>query len=73
MDIARQAIERLSGSERGRNALRRISEWLDDDGIGLDERNQNAALTLLTVAWKRPGSTRDMLRDAVERQTVNGG
>ena len=60
-----QAIAQLGKSTRGRNTLRQLLAWLDSDGIGLDENNQTAVLHLLTEAWFRPGSTRDLMRDAI--------
>ena len=59
------AIHQLARSERGRHALRVLLDWLDDGGIALDQRNQQAVMTLLYDAWRRPGSTRDLMRDAL--------
>jgi hypothetical protein len=63
-----QAIADLNKSDRGRNALRRMLVWLDDDGLGLDGVNQDAIVFLLREAWRRPGSTRDLMRAALTGQ-----
>lgn len=60
-----QAIAQLAKSQRGRNALRRLLEWLDDDGLGLDQHNQEAVYQVLAAAWCAPGSTRDLMREAI--------
>lgn len=61
-----EAIDHLASSERGREALRRLLAWLDDGGIGLDAVNQTAVLMVLVSAWRKPGSTRDLMRDALD-------
>lgn len=66
-----QAIEQLRKSSRGVRSLRAILDWLDADGIGLDEFNQNAVITLIGYAWRQPGSTRDLMRDALYRLRVD--
>jgi hypothetical protein len=61
-----EAAERLKGSFRGRNAMRRLLEWLDDDGLGLDAANQEAVFALLDAAWgPKCGSTMDAMREAL--------
>lgn len=61
------AARALARTERGRNALRRLLDWLDEDGLGLDFVGQEAALTLLEGAWgKYAHSARDAMRDALE-------
>ena len=61
------AVRHLARTSRGRNALKRLLEWLDDDGLGLDMVNQEAVLTLLDGAWgKYPGTARDAMRAALE-------
>lgn len=61
------AVELLAGSERGRSALKHLLAWLDDDGLGLDQRNQDAATCLLTLAWQGcAGSVRDAMRLVVD-------
>ena len=66
-DSLNRYVKQLSRSERGRNALRRLLEWLDDDGIGLDYANQTAVLNVIALAWRYPGGTRDAMREIVER------
>ncbi len=61
-----QAIAQLAGSERGQRALAHLLNWLDDSGVGLDSYNQAAVFTLLESAWLNPGSTRDMMRAAID-------
>lgn len=61
-----EAVKQLSRSRRGRNALRMLLALLDDGGISLDALNQFALLTLLQDAWAKPGSTRDLMREALE-------
>jgi hypothetical protein len=67
-----QVIGQLSGSDRGRNAMRRILDWMDDDGLGLDMHNQTAALSLIAAAWRFPGSARDAIREAISEQCEHG-
>jgi hypothetical protein len=63
----REAVDDLSKTERGRSAMCHLLAWLDDDGLGLDERNQEAYLIVLHLAWNGyAGTTRDLLREAVE-------
>ena len=59
------AVDQLAKSERGRNAIRRLLDWLDADGLALDAPNQRAAITLLLAAWGPfPGTARDLMREA---------
>ena len=68
------AAEQLSQSEKGRNALRRLLDWLDDDGLSLDGANKGAVLTLLNAAFgSYPGSARDAMREALGPVTYEGG
>jgi hypothetical protein len=60
-----RTIEQLSRSERGRSAIRHVLTWLDDDGLGLDEPNQDAILILIGVAWRWPTSARDAMRETI--------
>jgi len=60
------AAERLARSQRGRNAMRRVLDWLDDDGLGLDGGNKEAILCLLDAALHaHPMSARDAMRAAL--------
>lgn len=61
------AAARLLQSGRGRKALELLQEFLLNAGIGLDERNQDAVLTLLDGAWGGyVGTTRDAIAEALE-------
>lgn len=59
-------IKHLSVSERGRNSMRHVLNWLDQDGLLLDGDNKNAILILIDLAYRYPGSARDMMREAIE-------
>ena len=63
-DLARH-IHQLAGSEKGRDAMRRILDWMDGDGLTLDYANQHAASSLIALCWRHPGSTRDAMRTAL--------
>lgn len=60
------AIKQLRRSEKGRNAIRHVLTWMDDDGAALDYHNQSAIQTLIALCWRMPGATRDAMRDVVE-------
>ncbi len=61
-----EAARCLNKSSRGRNAMKRLLAWLDDDGLALDIVNKEAVLTLLTGAFgEYPGTARDAMRDAL--------
>lgn len=61
-----EAATHLSKTTRGRNALRALLAWLDDDGLGLDFTNKEAVLTLLAGAFgSYPGTARDAMREAL--------
>lgn len=63
-----EAANRLAKTTRGRNAMRRLLEWLDDDGLGLDGDGKRDTLTLLAGAFGRyPGTARDAMRDVMSR------
>lgn len=63
-DLANQ-IRQLRQTQRGRSAMRHILAWLDDDGLGLDDKNQAAIISLIALAFRYPGSTRDAMREVV--------
>lgn len=71
------AVEQLKRSRRGQTAMRKLLEWLDDTGLGLDEQNQEAILILLEGAWGPfPSTARDLMRDATRkprRQSSHAG
>jgi hypothetical protein len=58
-------IKQLSKSAKGRNAMRHVLAWMDDDGLALDIHNQEAIWALIALCWRYPGSTRDAMREAV--------
>ena len=60
------AVDRLAHSDRGRKTLRALLVWLDSSGLGLDDQNQQAVLTIITAAWgPLPMTVRDELRHAL--------
>lgn len=63
-DLAKY-VARLSNSQKGRNAMRHVLEWMDDDGCALDYANQDAIGALIALCWRYPGSTRDAMREAI--------
>jgi len=67
LDDVRWAVQRLSRTSRGRSAMRHVLAWLEDDGLGLDCRNQADILTVLQGAWGAwPGSVREFMREQLE-------
>lgn len=68
------AIDQLMRSERGELAVVGLAHWIEDHGIGLDEQNQNAVITLLQAVWgPQRGTARGMVLDAVHGVTARGG
>lgn len=62
-----RSVQLLARSRIGRNAMRRVLAWLDDDGLSLDGQGQDAVQSLLAAAWgPYAGSTRDAMRAALE-------
>lgn len=61
------AAESLAMSDRGREALRSMLEWMDQTGVlGLDARGKASCLVLIQAAFtSSPGSARDAMRDAL--------
>lgn len=61
------AVAQLAKSRRGRNAMRRLLEWMeDDDGLGLDQSNQEAYVHLVYACWGPVcGTALDAIRDEV--------
>lgn len=66
-DLARY-VAQLSKSQKGLSAMRRILACLDDGGLSLDHQNKDAILALIVPSWRFPGSTRDAMREAVEKR-----
>lgn len=67
MTDIQDAVAQLAKSRKGRNAMRHVLAWLDDDGLALDEQNQEAISVLLQAAWSGlAGSSRDAMRAALD-------
>ena len=48
--------------------MQHVLAWLDDDGLGMDRRNQADICMVLEGAWGEwSGSARDFMREAVEQ------
>jgi len=56
-----ETIEQLNGSERGRDALVALRDFIGHHYIGLDGANQQAVHALLWMSRSRPGSVREAL------------
>ena len=53
-------------SRKGRHALQALLRWLEGDGLGLDQDNQAAVMTLLEAAWGPfAGSACEAMHDAL--------
>jgi len=64
------AVRQLSRSERGRVALRGVLAMLDQGGLGLDQTNKQAVLTLLCSAfYDWSDYTHQVVRAAMGRAT----
>lgn len=60
------AAQQLAKSDKGRDALRRVLEWLEAGGLSLDGQNQQAILLLLEHAWGgKAGTVRDVMHEAL--------
>ena len=66
----RNAARQLAESEKGREALGCLLNWLErSSGLSLDGRNQEAVLLLLQAAWGGyAGTVRDAMHAAVEAE-----
>jgi hypothetical protein len=65
-----EAVNQLAKSDKGRNAMQHIYNWLTESGLSLDRQNQACALLLLEAAWGRfPGTVRDAIRDVIDPPT----
>lgn len=61
-----ECAEQLAQSERGHAAMQHLLAFLEDCGLGLDDKNKNAFLDVLFCAWyKSPMDARDALRGQV--------
>jgi hypothetical protein len=62
----RAAAEHLAKSDKGRDALCRLVDWLENSGLSLDETNQGCVVTLLQTAWGgMAGTTREAMHEAL--------
>ena len=60
------AARHLAKSENGRDALRRVLDWLEASGLSLDGQNQEAILELQRLAWEGwAGTVRDAMHQAL--------
>jgi hypothetical protein len=60
------AAQHLAKSEKGRDALRRVLDWLENSGLSLDGNNQQAILLLLEWAWEgKAGTVREAMHEAL--------
>lgn len=66
--LMQESAARLSRSPVGRNAMRHVLEWLDEDGLLLDFQNREDLLRLLQMAWgSYAGTARDVMHAAMNR------
>lgn len=66
-ELMRECVDQLAKSHVGRNAMRHVLSWLDEDGLLMDFDNREAITTLLAMAWgSYAGSARDAMRDALK-------
>jgi hypothetical protein len=60
------AARHLAESEKGRDALRRVLDWLEASGLSLDGQNQEAILELQRIAWEGwAGTVREAMHEAL--------
>lgn len=61
-DDIEAATAQLAASQRGRRAMHALLDWIDQHGTGLDDRNQQAVLTLLAGTWgPLTGTARELI------------
>jgi hypothetical protein len=64
------AARHLAKSDKGRDALRRVLDWLESSGLSLDGQNQNAILELQRLAFEGwAGTVRDAMHAALAAPT----
>lgn len=67
-----EAAQQLAKSDKGRNALTALLDWLNADGLGLDAFNKRAVFTLLNGAFGPfPGGAREAMEDALDAHRVS--
>ena len=65
-EILEQAVDRLSKTEHGKNAIRHILKFMDDGVTCPGVDNQEAVFTILRYAWGGfKGSARELMRKAI--------
>jgi hypothetical protein len=65
-DPLHAAAQQLAKSDKGRDALRRVLDWLEASGLSLDGQNQQAILLLLEWAWEgKAGTVREVMHEAL--------
>ena len=66
IDVIQTAVEQLSKSSRGREAMEALLPWLTRHGVGLDTHNQAAVANLLEHFWNgKSGTVADAMRTAI--------
>jgi hypothetical protein len=68
-DAAAKAVEGLSRSSRGLQALRGLQRLFaenESEILGLDQRNQEAVILLVREVFVKPMSTRELICDAID-------
>lgn len=72
-----EAAQQLAKSEKGRDALHHLTQWMDESGLSLDQTNQIAVFILLCGLFGSfPGTARDEMIFAVqisEASSTKGG
>lgn len=64
----------LATTDKGRDALRRVLDWLESSGLSLDSDNQQGILLLLDAAWgDYAGTVRDLMREALREPDAMDG
>ncbi len=59
-----EAVEHLEQTAKGRRAMGALNVFLSEGALGLDQRNQNALIHLLTGAFSgRAGTVDDLTRE----------
>lgn len=67
VDLLQRSARHLAKSEKGRDALRRVVDWLEASGLSLDQTNQECIRDLLDAAWGgMAGTAREVMHDALE-------
>jgi hypothetical protein len=66
VDGLRRAAQHLAKTDKGRDALRRVVDWLEASALSLDDMNKTAILLLLEGAWEgMAGTARELMHEAL--------